>query len=170
MLTHPDVLKLTWYNSLTSYVMSYFQFFGNEAQTVVNFIFRKLGWTLVNKPIISSEDDYSNIRIDFKKTSDEPKCKKGSIGVVNYTGTFLNSGKVFDSNIDPKFHHVTPFQFKIGTGVVINCWDYVTQQMSPGSIANVLCPYETAYGESQVGNIPPETDLTFMIEMVSCKW
>src|SRR5690348_2572187 len=42
----------------------------------------------------------------------------GQSVTVDYTGTFQD-GKAFDSNVDPKFGHVQPFTFKIGTHQVI---------------------------------------------------
>ena len=45
---------------------------------------------------------------------------------ANYTGSFYETHKVFDSNVDPKFNHVTPLKFEIGKHMVVSCWDYVS--------------------------------------------
>ncbi len=50
--------------------------------------------------------------IDLKKGKG-PMPKKGQTITVNYTGK-LTDGKTFDSNVDPNFHHVQPFQTAIG--------------------------------------------------------
>ena len=51
-------------------------------------------------------------------------AKAGDLVTVNYTGKLVD-GTVFDSNIDPKFNHVEPFEFTLGVGQVIPGWDKV---------------------------------------------
>ena len=51
----------------------------------------------------------------------------GKTVTVNYTGYLLNAdgtqGTKFDSNVDPQFNHVNPFNFTLGVNQVIAGWD-----------------------------------------------
>ena len=89
----------------------------------------------------------------------------GSNVSVHYTGTFKNGDK-FDSSVDRK----QPFNFKLGVGQVIKCWDNVVSKMSKGEKIKVTCPSDLAYGSRGAGGIiPPNTDLNFTIELLSWK-
>ena len=55
------------------------------------------------------------------------EVKAGDTISVNYTG-WLQDGTKFDSNTDPAFNHVTPFQFTVGSGNVIPGWDEALPQ------------------------------------------
>lgn len=95
--------------------------------------------------------------------------KKGDILVVNYTGKLAN-GTVFDSNVDPKFEHVDPFIFELGTDGMIKGWNMGIEGMKVGEKRMVEISPEFAYGEAGVGNIiPPNSTLTFEIELLEIK-
>jgi len=53
------------------------------------------------------------IAVIFEKSSDKAKCLDGATAKVNYTGS-LETGFVFDSNVQKKFGHLQPFFFQIG--------------------------------------------------------
>lgn len=90
----------------------------------------------------------------------------GQSVTVNYTGT-LDNGTTFDSNIDPKFKHVEPFTFVIGTGQVIKGWDEGVATMKIGGKRKLIIPASLAYGDRGAGGaIPPGATLTFVVELL----
>ncbi|MBL7702199.1 MAG: FKBP-type peptidyl-prolyl cis-trans isomerase [Ferruginibacter sp.] len=95
------------------------------------------------------------------------KLSAKDIAVVNYTGRTLDSGKVFDSNIDPKFQHVQPMEVALGElGGSILGWNDAILQLKKGSKATVYIPATLGYGET--GNAPkikPGENLVFDIEV-----
>ena len=93
-------------------------------------------------------------------SSDAVPQKGGKVS-VHYTGTLL-SGKKFDSSKDRN----QPFEFSVGKGQVIVCWDEVVNELSVGDHVKVTCPYQTAYGDRGMGPIPAKSDLNFEIEML----
>ena len=91
---------------------------------------------------------------------------------VNYTGRLLNLdgtlGTVFDSNIDPQFNHVQPFQFTLGLGQVIKGWDEAFLLLPVGTVAKLLIPSPLGYGTLGSGaNIPPNSILLFDVTLLS---
>lgn len=86
---------------------------------------------------------------------------------MNYTGT-LEDGTAFDSNVDPKFNHVSPFMFNLGGGQVIKGWDIGVAGMKVGEKRRLEINPEFAYGEAGVGAIiPPNAKLIFEVELVA---
>ncbi len=92
---------------------------------------------------------------------------KGKQVTMNYTGK-LTDGTPFDSNVDPKFGHVQPFQFNIGTGQVIKGWDEGIMSMKEGGKRILTIPADLAYGSRGAGGIiPPNATLIFSVELVN---
>lgn len=92
-------------------------------------------------------------------------AKNGDTLVMNYTGRLTN-GTVFDSNVDPKFNHVTPFKFKLGAGQVIKGWDEGLLGMKVGEKKTLTIPPEKGYGSQAVSTIPANSTLIFEVELV----
>ena len=86
---------------------------------------------------------------------------KGALITTHYTG-WLEDGTVFDSSHE----RVKPFQCVIGTGRVIKGWDQGLMGMRVGGKRKLLVPAHLGYGERSVGAIPPNSDLTFEIELL----
>jgi len=79
---------------------------------------------------------------------------------VHYRGTLPN-GTEFDSS----YKRNEPASFPLSG--VIPCWTQGVQKMKVGGKARLTCPAATAYGARGVpGVIPPNTELTFEIELL----
>ncbi|AXF16286.1 MULTISPECIES: FKBP-type peptidyl-prolyl cis-trans isomerase [Paraburkholderia] len=78
---------------------------------------------------------------------------------VNYRGTLAN-GTEFDASAK----HGGAATFPLNR--VIPCWTQGVQTMKVGGKAKLTCPAATAYGSRGVGVIPPNSDLTFEVELV----
>lgn len=94
--------------------------------------------------------------------------KSGDVLVMNYTGRFTD-GKVFDSNVDPKFNHVQPFEFTLGAGMVIKGWDEGLVGMKVGEKKTLTVPPEKGYGPNDYNGIPGNSTLIFDVELVAIK-
>ena len=96
-------------------------------------------------------------------TGDE--AKDGQLVTVNYVGT-LDNGTKFDSSYD----RGTPFQFVLGTGMVIPGWDLGVKSMKVGGKRRLTIPAELGYGAQGAGAvIPPNATLHFDVELLGVK-
>ncbi len=98
-----------------------------------------------------------------------PKADSGMTVSMNYTGK-LKNGTKFDSNIDPAFGHVGPFEFVVGTGGVIRGWDEAVPLLNKGAKGKLYIPAMLAYGANANGDkLPAYSDLVFDIEVVDVR-
>lgn len=95
------------------------------------------------------------------------KINNNKIAMVNYTGRTLDSGKVFDSNVDPKFEHVGPIAVNLGDWAdLIIGWKDAILQLKDKSKAIIFIPSSLAYGENGKGaDIKPNQPLMFDMEV-----
>ena len=104
-------------------------------------------------------------RISFTTKGSGALCQDGQEAAVQYTGSLISNGSVFDSSV-PRGE---AFKFTIGTGNVIKCWDQALTQLHVGDKADVSCPASLAYGDRAMGDaIPANSDLKFAITVESC--
>ena len=78
---------------------------------------------------------------------------------VNYRG-WLADGTEFDSS----YSRGQPAVFELNK--TISCWQQGLQTVPVGSKVKLVCPPATAYGANQVGNIPPNSTLTYEVELL----
>jgi FKBP-type peptidyl-prolyl cis-trans isomerase FkpA len=101
----------------------------------------------------------SGVVVEQIKQGTGPQPTADDVVRVNYRGTLAN-GTEFDSSDK----HGGPAAFPLGR--VIPCWTQGVQKMKVGGKAKLTCPAATAYGERGVGVIPPNSDLTFEVELL----
>ena len=96
------------------------------------------------------------------------KITNQSVATVNYTGRTLDSMKVFDSNIDPKFQHVEPLQVTVGQiEGMIPGWIDALLQMKKGDKATIFVPSSLAYGRNgRAPGIKPDEILMFDMDIL----
>ncbi len=94
----------------------------------------------------------------------------GDMLTMHYVGTLTSDGSEFDSSRAKG----TPFHFRLGVGAVIKGWDIGVKQMSLGQRAKLTIGSAMGYGAkgctskeaSGTGVIPPNSDLTFDVELL----
>eukprot|EP00929_Paragymnodinium_shiwhaense_P006747 TRINITY_DN110707_c0_g1_i1.p1 TRINITY_DN110707_c0_g1~~TRINITY_DN110707_c0_g1_i1.p1 ORF type:complete len:162 (-),score=27.42 TRINITY_DN110707_c0_g1_i1:114-599(-) len=108
----------------------------------------------------------SDVAISVTKAGDGKTIpSKGLMVRLHYTGTIAGTGKVIDSS---RVEGGEPFQFRMGAGKVIPCYEHALVHMSMGERATIHCPADLAYGEDGVpGTVPPNAKLDFDIEILS---
>jgi peptidylprolyl isomerase len=89
---------------------------------------------------------------------------KDKQATVHYSG-FLLDGSKFDSSVERD----EPFTFVAGVGQVIPGWDEGVQLMKKGSKARFIVPANLAYGDRDLGKIPPNSTLIFDVEVLDVK-
>ncbi|MEO6251770.1 MAG: FKBP-type peptidyl-prolyl cis-trans isomerase [Ferruginibacter sp.] len=106
------------------------------------------------------------VAISAEGTGDQ--LNTSNIVSVNYTGRTLDSGVVFDSNVDPKFAHVQPYDVNLGelSGLILGWFDGL-KLLKKGSKATFYIPSTLGYGANGNGEkIKPNKNLVFDIEVV----
>ena len=100
------------------------------------------------------------------------EAQVGKTVYVNYTGWLFKPfatkqhGKKFDSSLEPGR---TPIDFQLGAGRVIKGWEQGVAGMKVGGKRTLVIPPALAYGAKGSGDIPPNADLIFEVELMDVK-
>lgn len=115
---------------------------------------------------VSRNFEIQGMKVDILKEGSGAVAKNGDTVSVHYTGT-LENGKKFDSSLD----RGTPFEFGLGTGMVIKGWDLGVAGMKIGEQRKLTIPPELGYGDAGAGGglIPPKATLIFTVELLGIK-
>lgn len=114
---------------------------------------KKPGWTTT-----ASGLQYRVIQEGDSKTKPAP----GSEVTVHYEGKLI-TGEVFDSSIARN----EPATFPLNG--VIQGWGEGVPLMSVGSVYEFAIPANLAYGERDLGSIPPGSTLIFKVQLLEAK-
>jgi peptidylprolyl isomerase len=106
----------------------------------------------------------SGLKYAIIKEGEGEFVKKEKQTTVHYSG-FLLDGTKFDSSVERD----EPFTFVAGVGQVIPGWDEGVQLMKKGSKAKFIVPSNLAYGDRDLGKIPPNSTLIFDVEVLDVK-
>lgn len=112
-------------------------------------------------PIVLTPLNTKRFGVQVYEAGSGPAVTKGSKVKAHYVGTFL-SGVKFDSSRD----RGSPFEFVVGEGNVIKCWDFAFPKLRVGDKATLNCPPFTAYGDRDRATIPAGSTLQFDVEVV----
>ena len=82
------------------------------------------------------------------------------IVTIHYTG-YLEDGTIFDNSLSQ-----APYAFLLGAKQVILGWEEGLVGMNVGGKRKLFIPADLAYGELEVGMIPPHSALIFEVEML----
>ncbi len=113
---------------------------------------------------IEIEPSISGLYFIEIKTGTGKQAIPGKEVSVHYTGKLID-GMVFDSS----FKRNQPLNFVLGSGEVIAGLDEGVAKMKKGGKARLVIPSIIAYGEKQIGPIPPFSTLIFEIELLDVK-
>ena len=104
----------------------------------------------------------SNYSVHITHQGSGEAVKAGDKIKAHYHGTLLNGTK-FDSS----YERGQPFDFTVGEGKVIKCWDEAFKGLSVGTKADIVCQPGYGYGAAGMGEtIPGNSVLQFTIEVV----
>ncbi len=96
-----------------------------------------------------------NVTVQTITAGTGPSPTKDDVALINYKGT-LPDGKVFDQN------RQTP----LALNEVVPGFARALERMQVGGKYHVVIPPSLGYGDKQVGPIPPNTPLTFDIDLL----
>jgi FKBP-type peptidyl-prolyl cis-trans isomerase FkpA len=104
----------------------------------------------------------SGLKYEDLIEGDGAQAAAGQRVSVHYTGWLLDGDK-FDSSLD----RGQPFEFSLGSGMVIRGWDEGVVGMKVGGKRRLTIPPQLGYGARGAGGvIPPNATLVFDVELI----
>ena len=120
-------------------------------------------WVTTGKDTITTPSGLKIVM--FEKHPDAEMPKRGQTVTVDYSG-YLLDGSMFDSSVD----RGQPFAFPLGLGRVIAGWDEGIGLLHKGEKAQLIIPYQLAYGAAgRPPIIPAKADLIFDVHLIDFK-
>lgn len=108
--------------------------------------------------------DVTELKVEDITVGTGAEAKPGDTVTVHYTG-WLADGTKFESSKDSG----RPFEFQVGSGLVIKGWDVGVAGMKVGGVRRLTIPADMGYGAQGSGPIPPNATIVFEIELLAVK-
>ncbi len=109
------------------------------------------------------EDD-SGIQYRINEPGKGNKAASNDMVWVHYSLMLQDS-----TVIDNSWERGDPVYFKLGAGQVIPGWEKAISYLRKGDKATLVIPPDLAYGNREVGQIPPNSTLIFDVEIIDIK-
>lgn len=138
--------------------------FAPESDTAEKALFSEIEKGLESPDTLKDFENTEELGIIDAEIGTGKEAKSGDTVVVHYTG-FLTDGTKFDSS----FNNGQPVEFVLGEGMLIAGWEEGVPGMKEGGLRILVVPPQLGYGESEVGPIPPNSVLVFLVNLVEVK-
>jgi len=109
----------------------------------------------------------NGVYVDIKDPGKGLAADSGKMLSVKYTGRFMPSEKVFETNMDDP--NKQPIQFPLGQGGVIPGWEEGLKLFHGGGKGTLYIPYEMAYKDQPGPGGLPFQNLIFDVEVLDVK-
>lgn len=106
----------------------------------------------------------SGVYVRDIRPGEGPSVRRGDHVSVRYVG-WLPDGTMFDAVVPPS----TPREFRLGDGDVIRGWESGLVGMKAGGQRQIVVPPSLGYGGRRIDNIPANSTLVFLVELVSSR-
>lgn len=131
-----------------------FQSVQNKAQEIVkNYAAGQLGSQLTTTA--------SGLKVLIENKGDGAAVQKGEGVKVHYYGCLTN-GKMFDNS----YQRGKPYPFPAGVGQMIPGFDEGVMLLNHGGTGFFFIPAKLGYGDQPAGDIPPNSELVFYVEVI----
>jgi peptidylprolyl isomerase len=114
--------------------------------------------------LVKAGEDNVIDTVDIKKGTGDRVVKPGDTVVVEYVGSLMN-GRVFEDSHQTK----EPYGFRVGAEETLSCIDKGVQGMKLGGVRKIIAPPATAYAGKMNTNVPYNSEVEFVVELVSIK-
>lgn len=94
-------------------------------------------------------------------TGDGPPAREASMVTFDYFGAVYGEDKPFDESFSRE-----PVPFGVGVGGLIPAWDKVIPGLTLGSRVLIIAPPGDAYGDADQPNIPANSTLAFVVDVL----
>lgn len=129
------------------------------AAAVIAYVVANRGSKAGNEITTASGMKYTDLKV-----GDGASPRLGQRVQVHYTG-WLENGKEFDSS----YKRGQPAEFQLGPGLITG-WNEALQTMKAGGKRRIILPPALAYGPAgKPPDIPPNSTLTFEIELLAVR-